>query len=182
MATRHRVEGTVGATGWASRRNRRLGSLRLLHSATSPTPCHHHRRRQLDAGQLVCAGATGSPPDGALFVFKGLSNDEIEAFVKVTPAIPPPPSLSCRAGILWPQGCAPPLWPPHAVTQTHKHTNTHAHTHRRRRHHHLNHIHNTTHTYTSQHNTMRVQADPYYQNGLVTAYKISPYAVVVGQP
>ena len=29
---------------------------------------------------------------------------------------------------------------------------------------------------------MRVQADPYYQNGLVTAYKISPYAVVVGQP
>ena len=57
--------------------------------------------------QLVCAGATGAPPDGALFIFKGLAPADVEAFVK---------------------------------------------------------------------------ADPYVQNGLVTAWKVSPYTVVVGAP
>lgn len=64
-------------------------------------------QRKLDSGNLVCAGATGAPVDGALFVFKGLDAAAVEAFVK---------------------------------------------------------------------------ADPYVANGLVTSYKISPYAVVVGQP
>ncbi|KAI8471315.1 MAG: hypothetical protein J3K34DRAFT_417812 [Monoraphidium minutum] len=60
---------------------------------------------KLDSGNLVCAGATGSPPDGAMFLFKGIGEADVEAFVK---------------------------------------------------------------------------ADPYFQNGLVAGYKISPYAVAVG--
>ncbi|KIY94580.1 hypothetical protein MNEG_13382 [Monoraphidium neglectum] len=38
---------------------------------------------KVDAGKLVCAGATGSPPDGAVFLFKGISQADIEDFVKV---------------------------------------------------------------------------------------------------
>lgn len=38
---------------------------------------------QMDAGQLVCGGATGSPPDGALFIFKDATQQEIEHYVKV---------------------------------------------------------------------------------------------------
>lgn len=62
---------------------------------------------KLASGNLVCAGATGSPPDGAMFLFKDTSQQDIEAFV---------------------------------------------------------------------------QADPYFKNGLVTSYNISPYIVVVGAP
>lgn len=62
---------------------------------------------KLEAGQLVCAGATGTPPDGGLFLFRDVSREDVEAFVA---------------------------------------------------------------------------ADPYFKNGLITSYKISSYAVAVGEP
>lgn len=53
-------------------------------AASSPTQALHARPPlQLDAGKLVCAGATGNPVDGGLFVFKDVSERDIEEFVKV---------------------------------------------------------------------------------------------------
>lgn len=40
----------------------------------------------------------------------------------------------------------------------------------------------STKGYPSMLATRDSQADPYVQNGLVSAYKISPYAVAVGNP
>lgn len=41
----------------------------------------------LSAGKLVMAGAAGDPVEGAVFVFKGVTKDEIEAFVKDDPYV-----------------------------------------------------------------------------------------------
>ena len=49
------------------------------HLPASPT----HTTLQLATGQLVCAGATGTPPDGGLFLFKDISQEDVEAFVTV---------------------------------------------------------------------------------------------------
>ncbi|GBF96020.1 hypothetical protein Rsub_08835 [Raphidocelis subcapitata] len=40
---------------------------------------------KLATGQLVCAGATGTPPDGGLFLFKDISQEDVEAFVTADP-------------------------------------------------------------------------------------------------
>jgi len=40
-----------------------------------------------DAGKLVVAGALLSPVDGALFVFRGASRAEVEAFVAADPYV-----------------------------------------------------------------------------------------------
>ncbi|KAK9864955.1 hypothetical protein WJX84_003661 [Apatococcus fuscideae] len=42
---------------------------------------------QVKAGSCLIAGASGNPPSGALFVFKGKSSKEIEEFVKADPYI-----------------------------------------------------------------------------------------------
>lgn len=42
---------------------------------------------QADAGKMILAGAKGNPPSGALFVFKGVAPEEIEAYVKADPYV-----------------------------------------------------------------------------------------------
>jgi hypothetical protein len=43
---------------------------------------------QADAGQLVVAGAVGSPPEGAVFIFRNiLASDVEEQFVKNDPYV-----------------------------------------------------------------------------------------------
>lgn len=39
-------------------------------------------QKKLEAGKLVCAGAVGAPPSGATFLFKNISREEVEQFVK----------------------------------------------------------------------------------------------------
>lgn len=104
----------------------------------------------------MCAGATGSPPDGGLFIFKGLSAEDIEAFVKVggggegghthvgcaqntTTAMVGSACKCTRCCVKLPRSSCASLLP-------------------------------------------LFQADPYFQNGLITGYKISPYSVAVGSP
>lgn len=36
---------------------------------------------------MILAGAKGNPPSGALFVFKGVAPEEIEAYVKADPYV-----------------------------------------------------------------------------------------------
>eukprot|EP01024_Parvocaulis_polyphysoides_P009782 TRINITY_DN13179_c0_g1_i1.p3 TRINITY_DN13179_c0_g1~~TRINITY_DN13179_c0_g1_i1.p3 ORF type:complete len:141 (+),score=26.05 TRINITY_DN13179_c0_g1_i1:29-424(+) len=40
-----------------------------------------------DEGKAVMVGAYGQPPEGAIFVFKGITPEEIESFVKSDPYI-----------------------------------------------------------------------------------------------
>uniref|UniRef100_A0A7S0VPA4 YCII-related domain-containing protein n=1 Tax=Polytomella parva TaxID=51329 RepID=A0A7S0VPA4_9CHLO len=41
----------------------------------------------LEAGKLVMAGAVGDPVDGAVFIFRNSSIEEIKAFVKADPYV-----------------------------------------------------------------------------------------------
>jgi uncharacterized protein YciI len=50
-------------------------------------PPAHLARVQAEAGRLVMAGASGAPVDGALFIFKGASVADIEAYVKADPYV-----------------------------------------------------------------------------------------------
>ncbi|WIA13937.1 hypothetical protein OEZ85_002507 [Tetradesmus obliquus] len=43
--------------------------------------------KKLEAGQLVMAGAAGDPVEGAVFIFKNITKDDIEAFVKADPYV-----------------------------------------------------------------------------------------------
>jgi uncharacterized protein YciI len=40
-----------------------------------------------DAGRIVMAGALGDPPTGAAIVFEGISQDQIEEFVRGDPYV-----------------------------------------------------------------------------------------------
>lgn len=42
-------------------------------------------RKQDEAGKLLIAGAAGDPVDGAVFVFKNTSKEDIEEFVQTDP-------------------------------------------------------------------------------------------------
>ncbi|KAL0037702.1 hypothetical protein WJX77_008562 [Trebouxia sp. C0004] len=42
-------------------------------------------KKKEEAGKLLIAGASGDPVNGALFVFKNASKEEIEEFVKTDP-------------------------------------------------------------------------------------------------
>lgn len=44
-------------------------------------------RQKLDAGKLVMAGAAGDPVEGAVFIFKDITKEEIEEFVKSDPYV-----------------------------------------------------------------------------------------------
>jgi uncharacterized protein YciI len=44
-------------------------------------------RAERDAGRIVMAGALGDPPHGAAFVFKDVSDAEIESFVNADPYV-----------------------------------------------------------------------------------------------
>ncbi|GIL44675.1 hypothetical protein Vafri_2160 [Volvox africanus] len=44
-------------------------------------------KKQAEAGKLVLAGAFGETPDGALFVFKETTREEIEQFVQADPYV-----------------------------------------------------------------------------------------------
>ncbi|GIL76014.1 hypothetical protein Vretimale_5646 [Volvox reticuliferus] len=44
-------------------------------------------KKQAEAGKMVMAGAFGETPDGALFVFKDASREEIEQFVQADPYV-----------------------------------------------------------------------------------------------
>jgi len=44
-------------------------------------------RQMLDAGKMVMAGALAEPVDGALFIFKDVTKDEVESFVKADPYV-----------------------------------------------------------------------------------------------
>jgi hypothetical protein len=108
----------------------------------------------LDSGRLVCAGATGAPaPDGALFIFKNIGPDEIEAFVQVCAVCRLCGSLFCLLG------AAVGWWWWHGDPSP----NTHHHRH-------------------PPNPTTIIKADPYVKAGLVTSHKVSPYGVVVGAP
>lgn len=118
---------------------------------------------QLEAGQLVCAGATGTPPDGGLFLFRDVSREDVEAFVAVQRGehrnhapgwllcmcSGQPQSVSGYAAM----ACEPS--PCEAVAPRHT---------------------------SSRRPPRPAQADPYFKNGLITSYKISSYAVAVGEP
>ena len=54
----------------------------------------HHREAHLEriaaemeAGGIVMAGALGDPPNGAAFVFRGATPDQVEAFVAADPYV-----------------------------------------------------------------------------------------------
>ncbi|GLC50262.1 hypothetical protein PLESTB_000360200 [Pleodorina starrii] len=44
-------------------------------------------KKQAEAGKMVMAGAFGETPDGALFVFKDSTREEIEQFVQADPYV-----------------------------------------------------------------------------------------------
>jgi len=44
-------------------------------------------KAKADAGKLLLGGAFGEKPDGALFIFKDITNKEIEDFVAADPYI-----------------------------------------------------------------------------------------------
>jgi hypothetical protein len=140
---------------------RRRPTLAALSCAQHPSPL------QLASGNLVCAGATGSPPDGAMFLFKDTSQQDIEAFVQVRQRIERgnrvavtmrkqiigfkhvPPSV-CGGCCRLRRGCAMSA----LLLRDHPHPAP----------------------------CRPPQADPYFKNGLVTSYNVSPYIVVVGAP
>lgn len=43
--------------------------------------------KKLDAGKLVMAGAAGDPVEGAVFIWKNATKDEIEEFVRTDPYV-----------------------------------------------------------------------------------------------